>query len=283
MQIQNLLENMSTAASPFQPFLENWTSEYMACKTEWNPASLKKDGFFYQFRATKACEIPILPDACFNILIECEGPNPSAFLCGIRPEKAFLKVQPDRLYFGFKPYNWLGIRSDRVQANNLVKTSCRMEDVFPSAEQLVEQMVSSGSFHERVSHMIHFAAAEMVDYNYNPNFIDYLAMAISVSRGNLEFTKLSSFTGYSTRYVRQRFKDLCGVSPKQYGQIMRFQWALKRLMEEDNQDMSHLALEAGYYDQALFIHAFKDYTAYTPMECLSMSKQRGNKSDGLKA
>ena len=47
--------------------------------------------------------------------------------------------------------------------------------------------------------------------------------------------------------------------------------------------MSHLALEAGDYDQAHFIHAFKDYTAYTPMECLSMSTQRGNKSDGLKA
>ena len=64
---------------------------------------------------------------------------------------------------------------------------------------------------------------------------------------------------------------------------MRFQWALKRLIEEDNQDMSHLALEAGYYDQAHFIHVFKDYTAYTPMECLSISKQRGSTADRLKA
>ncbi|MCI9554034.1 MAG: AraC family transcriptional regulator [Oscillibacter sp.] len=45
---------------------------------------------------------------------------------------------------------------------------------------------------------------------------------------------------------------------------MRFQGALKALFSGEYTDLSALAFDSGYFDQAHFIHDFKKFTAEAP-------------------
>ena len=54
------------------------------------------------------------------------------------------------------------------------------------------------------------------------------------------------------------------MCPKRYSSIMRFQNVLKSLVTNDYDDLSTLALDNGYFDQAHFIHDFKKFAAVSP-------------------
>lgn len=70
-------------------------------------------------------------------------------------------------------------------------------------------------------------------------------------------------TGLSARRFIQRFKSSVGLSPKQYCRILRFQSALTCARTADV-DWTRIALDCGYFDQAHFIHDFRDFSGITP-------------------
>lgn len=104
----------------------------------------------------------------------------------------------------------------------------------------------------------------MINNNYCPTFIDYFTAIICSSKGEILFNETQQITGYSNRYSRGRFKEICGYSPKRYSSIMRFQKVLKKLFHSNYCDLSSLAVDNGYFDQAHFIHDFEKYTMTSP-------------------
>jgi AraC-like DNA-binding protein len=59
-----------------------------------------------------------------------------------------------------------------------------------------------------------------------------------------------------------------GLSPKQLGKVIRLQAALKMLLNQKNGNLTQVAYESDYYDQAHFIKDFKDFTGINPKEFL---------------
>lgn len=68
----------------------------------------------------------------------------------------------------------------------------------------------------------------------------------------------------SPRYLQKLFLERTGLRPKQLQRILRFQNSLSHLSTLDNQDLTHIAYEAGYYDQSHFIREFKTFTHLPP-------------------
>jgi AraC-like DNA-binding protein len=64
--------------------------------------------------------------------------------------------------------------------------------------------------------------------------------------------------------VQAMFAERVGLSPKQLMRISRFQRALQLSREQPTQSWSTVALEAGYYDQAHFIHECQDIVGCSP-------------------
>ncbi|MCQ3935915.1 MAG: hypothetical protein DPW18_02590 [Chloroflexi bacterium] len=77
---------------------------------------------------------------------------------------------------------------------------------------------------------------------------------------------LSDQIGYSQKHFIELFKKQVGVTPKQYLRITRFQKAIQEMENASSFDWSGLARESGFYDQAHFIHDFKDFSGFTPGE-----------------
>jgi AraC-like DNA-binding protein len=80
-------------------------------------------------------------------------------------------------------------------------------------------------------------------------------------------TTIASVTnavGLSPKRFIERFKTEVGVTPKTYCRIRRFQRALRAAHEGVRVDWSEVALSSGYFDQAHFIHDFRDFSGITP-------------------
>ena len=80
--------------------------------------------------------------------------------------------------------------------------------------------------------------------------------------------QLSHEIGYSQKHFINLFREQVGISPKQYLKVMRFQCVIHSIEKNRLVDWSTIALESGYYDQAHFIHDFKQFSGFTPNEYL---------------
>jgi AraC-like DNA-binding protein len=82
----------------------------------------------------------------------------------------------------------------------------------------------------------------------------------------LSFQRLEEHIGYSQKHFIDLFRRQVGVTPKQYLKIMRFQKAILEVETGHSINWSRLAQESGFYDQAHFIHDFKEFSGFTPNE-----------------
>ncbi|MDY8136991.1 helix-turn-helix transcriptional regulator [Aquimarina sp. 2201CG5-10] len=91
------------------------------------------------------------------------------------------------------------------------------------------------------------------------------------SKGNeVNLNDIADGTGYSARYINKLFKKYLGMSPKQFIKLARFNYGLKLIGElNSDSNLTQVALELGYYDQAHFIKDFKNVSGKTPKELLS--------------
>jgi AraC-like DNA-binding protein len=87
---------------------------------------------------------------------------------------------------------------------------------------------------------------------------------ISARRGNVPMTQLGHMTGWSSRHLRRMFHESIGVGPKTFCRIIRFMSALRVLRRNPRPSLMDVALDAGYYDQAHFIHEFEDFYGSSP-------------------
>ena len=62
----------------------------------------------------------------------------------------------------------------------------------------------------------------------------------------------------------ERFKTEVGLTPKRYCRLLRFQAAVARAHRMDGEAWADLAAACGYFDQAHFIHDFREFSGMTP-------------------
>lgn len=86
--------------------------------------------------------------------------------------------------------------------------------------------------------------------------------------GGLSVATLARSEGMSERQLLRLFDSELGVGPKAFSRVVRFQHALAGLFASNGDRALNLALDAGYYDQAHFIHDFRALCGVTPASLL---------------
>jgi AraC-like DNA-binding protein len=88
---------------------------------------------------------------------------------------------------------------------------------------------------------------------------------IHSTNGQISIFELSKRHCTTVRQLERNFKKLIGLSPKEYSNIVRFQYALN-LIKYSNQNRSLLdiAFECGYYDHAHLSNEIKKKTGLSP-------------------
>lgn len=88
---------------------------------------------------------------------------------------------------------------------------------------------------------------------------------IHSSNGRLSIYELAKRNSITVRQLERNFKKLIGLSPKEYSNIIRFQYALS-LIKDSKQDRSLLdiAFECGYYDHSHLSNEIRRNTGLSP-------------------
>lgn len=77
---------------------------------------------------------------------------------------------------------------------------------------------------------------------------------------------LTKKLGFTERTLERRFMASVGMPPKQFSRITRFIHACQMLRSSSAESLTQITYDCGYYDQAHFIHDFKQYAGLTPGE-----------------
>lgn len=75
---------------------------------------------------------------------------------------------------------------------------------------------------------------------------------------------ISDELGCSQKHLNDLFQRHCGLGPKRYASLVRFQSLLRRLEREHDPDWTQLALEHGFYDQSHMVNQFQEMTGHSP-------------------
>ncbi|MER3389347.1 MAG: helix-turn-helix domain-containing protein [Microcella sp.] len=88
--------------------------------------------------------------------------------------------------------------------------------------------------------------------------------ALVEASGRAPLGELADTAGVSPRQVERLFARGLGFPPSTVGRVVRFQTALRRLMDDPGVTLGDVAADAGYYDQAHFIRDFRLFSGGVP-------------------
>tara|TARA_R110000850_G_scaffold190308_6_gene316252 strand:+ start:1617 stop:1982 length:366 start_codon:yes stop_codon:yes gene_type:complete len=100
------------------------------------------------------------------------------------------------------------------------------------------------------------------------NIVKTTIDALLATNGSASISKILKEDLSKRRQLERNFKKQIGVSPKQLGKVIRLQNALKMLLNKKSENLTDIAYESEYFDQAHFIKDFKEFTGINPKEFL---------------
>lgn len=94
--------------------------------------------------------------------------------------------------------------------------------------------------------------------------VSFALQRLTQGSAHRSIAALADEIGMSQRRFIQLFRAEVGLTPKAFARVRRFHAVLNRLQDSVEPDWSDVAFDCGYYDQAHFIHEFKEFCGMSP-------------------
>lgn len=129
--------------------------------------------------------------------------------------------------------------------------------------------VAQGNYEKAALTLQDFLIQKALSRSYDAKLVRTAAKLLYHTKGQCRVEELADYCHASVRQLERGFQRIVGVSPKFFARTLRFERAQRRLMMEPELDLTTLAYDCGYFDQAHFIKDFKAFTGKTPSEYAS--------------
>ena len=179
-----------------------------------------------------------------------------------------IRISPNfrEIAIGFKPYVLRSLIDEQMfTLSNGQNASCY--DLFDHSllNRLVEKLFHATS-DQLLASAINDFIAELLKYSVIEKRIAHAVQKISLYN-QISVKEVAEEVNLSTTSLRNHFKNHIGISPKELIRLYRVKSALNVLsLGKDDTSLTKLAYDLGYYDQAHFIHHFKDSIGLSPKE-----------------
>jgi AraC-like DNA-binding protein len=138
-------------------------------------------------------------------------------------------------------------------------------DAPSRVERLLGQLSETASWPGRIAHLETFLRSQARTFVPDP-LVAAAVTRIEQHASSLRIATLSKYTGLSQSALERRFRRVIGVSPGRFASIVRLRQAVT--LWKAGVDGATAALQAGYFDQAHFINAFRQATGVSPTRLL---------------
>jgi AraC-like DNA-binding protein len=161
--------------------------------------------------------------------------------------------------------------------NTITDRVLPLSSVFPWDDALTEREVLAGADDAAmIARANALLSASLPPADPQVERIAAILRTVETSPALTLVEDLAASAGLGVRTLQQLFSDYVGVSPKWVIRRYRLHDAADRLANEDNVDLSELALALGYFDQAHFTSDFHKLVGQAPAQYRrSVQSQRG--------
>lgn len=143
-------------------------------------------------------------------------------------------------------------------------------------ERLRDRIATTTDLRRRVLLLAAAVAHHMATAPPLSDAVRFALATLHASHGRAPIRDIVRATGFSHRWVTERFRAQVGLGPKAYARIVRFESAFERLAALEQVDWAGFAVDCGYYDQAHLARELSALAGATPTEIL-----RRRAPDGL--
>lgn len=137
-----------------------------------------------------------------------------------------------------------------------------------TATELKHKIIEATNSNERIGIIEKFLLDKLNEKATIDKIVKTTINALLATNGSASISTILKEDLSKRRQLERNFKNQIGVSPKQLGKVIRLQTALKMLLNKKTENLTDIAYESDYFDQAHFIKDFKEFTGINPKEFL---------------
>jgi len=159
----------------------------------------------------------------------------------------------------FKPYGLAQFTNKQLNTHTdkAVKITSIFEDFFDLNPSFFELNIK-----EKIDTIDYYFLSKLEEKKDTNTVIKALSL---MKNQELSITNIAKECACSTKKLSRLFHSLCGESPITYKRIISFRTALEKIKEISPEfNLSDIAIDTGYCDQAYFNNVFKKLTGEKP-------------------
>ncbi|MFS4455114.1 DUF6597 domain-containing transcriptional factor [Maribacter sp. 2304DJ31-5] len=165
----------------------------------------------------------------------------------------------------FYPYGFANFVT--VPIKTLANKETPIEILFgeKTAKKLEQEIIQAIGIKQRIEIIERFLLKKLRERSTVDNIVKTTVDALLSTKGSTSIHDILKEDLSKRRQLERKFVKQIGISPKQLGKVIRLQSALKMLLNEE-ENLTNIAYENEYYDQAHFSKDFKEFTGVSPKE-----------------
>ena len=134
----------------------------------------------------------------------------------------------------------------------------------PDVREIEERVGKAATDEERVDALQAFLLRHLEEHR-SPD-ISGLVRTLWRTPPPVRIDRIAESLGVGQRRLERTFETSLGMTPKHLTRLARFLRACQRLRDAPDAQLTGVAYDAGFYDQAHFIHEFRSFAGMTPGE-----------------
>jgi AraC-like DNA-binding protein len=236
---------------------------------------------FWSLEHTYTSERPVeevLPDACAELILNFGAPYrllaadgseramPAAFLVGFQKEPVRFRCDGTVRLVAARLYPWGASAFAAQEDLGAGRPPPALGEDWRETLTSVEALVLAGEYAGAVERLEESLLRTLAIARFDTRQVQAAARILYREKGCIRISDLAERCFLSTRQLERQVRDATGVPPKTLARTIRFDAARERLMFAPDTDLTQLAFDCGYADQAHFIRDFRKFTKKTPGE-----------------
>lgn len=169
----------------------------------------------------------------------------------------------------FYPYGFANFISGPI--HELADKDTPLTELFEKSEalELEQKIMVASSTPERIEIAEGFLLSKLTQTSTIDQIVSSTIEVLAQTKGSASIRSIFQDDPGKRRSLERKFSKQVGLSPKQLSKIIRLQAALKMMLHGYGENMTQVAYESEYYDQAHFIKDFKEFTGVNPKQYLN--------------
>jgi AraC-like DNA-binding protein len=217
----------------------------------------------------------VVPDACVELILNFGAayvqiggstprPLPNICLIGLQSKPMLFQANGVVKIVAVRFFAWGALPFLKNEVRQGSTTEVALDNAWRTLVSKIAAKVHTGEYKEAVEEIEDFLIGRRLNTLFEPRRVLTAAKLLYHKKGHFRVAELADSLNLSVRQLQRQFDDATGVSPKTLARTIRFEAIRDRLMFEPDANLTDLAYEFGYTDQAHFIRDFEAFTNKSP-------------------